>query len=328
MSASMRHRLAVAGVFVVLAAGIGAVVLHERRPAPDPRLVGMVRETEIAIAPGTSGRLKDFKVKPGEMVHKGQLLAVIDNPELSAGVDQAKAAAAVARASRDHVYAGTRDEEIASLARGVQIAEANLTFARQQNARSAALAPANFVSKQRMDEDTAAVSQAQAELSLRQAELARGRAGPTAEERAKADAQVDAADAAVAVLEARLAKTSLTAPEDGIVAVLVSVPGEAVLEGEPVLTIYAAKGAWFGFIAREDRIVGLKMGTALKLNSLDGTTIPATVTEIRPLGEFATWRAARAVGDHDLNTFLVRADPTAESGDLAPGMSVLADVPR
>jgi HlyD family secretion protein len=40
-------------------------------------------------------------------------------------------------------------------------------------------------------------------------------------------------------------------------------------------------------------------------------------------GEFATWRAARVVGDHDLNTFLVRTDPVGlVSPELQPGMSV------
>jgi HlyD family secretion protein len=46
---------------------------------------------------------------------------------------------------------------------------------------------------------------------------------------------------------------------------------------------------------------------------------------LRPLGEFATWRAARAVGDHDINSFLVRADPIAETLELEPGMTVWLD---
>jgi len=36
--------------------------------------------------------------------------------------------------------------------------------------------------------------------------------------------------------------------------------------------------------------------------------IAAQIDEIAPRGEFATWRVARAVGDHDLNTFALRAD--------------------
>ena len=46
------------------------------------------------------------------------------------------------------------------------------------------------------------------------------------------------------------------------------------------------------------------------------------LTEIRPLGEFATWRAAHAVGDHDLNSFRVRLEPLEPAGGLAPGMTV------
>jgi HlyD family secretion protein len=41
-----------------------------------------------------------------------------------------------------------------------------------------------------------------------------------------------------------------------------------------------------------------------------------------PRGEFATWRAARAVGDYDLNTLLIRADPTRATPGLQPGMTV------
>ena len=52
-----------------------------------------------------------------------------------------------------------------------------------------------------------------------------------------------------------------------------------------------------------------------------GERIAARVTEIVARGEFATWRAARVVGDHDLNTSLVRADPV-EAAALQRGMMV------
>jgi len=50
--------------------------------------------------------------------------------------------------------------------------------------------------------------------------------------------------------------------------------------------------------------------------------ISARIDEIFPRGEFATWRAARAVGDYDLNTFLIRADLVGDGDMLQPGMSV------
>jgi HlyD family secretion protein len=54
----------------------------------------------------------------------------------------------------------------------------------------------------------------------------------------------------------------------------------------------------------------------------DGKQFPATISEMRRLSDFATWRAARAVGDHDLNTFAVRADPADEAIQLEPGVTV------
>jgi hypothetical protein len=49
------------------------------------------------------------------------------------------------------------------------------------------------------------------------------------------------------------------------------------------------------------------------------------VTELRPLGTFATWQAERAVGDHDRNTLRLRLDLQDESTGFEPGMSVWLD---
>ena len=103
---------------------------------------------------------------------------------------------------------------------------------------------------------------------------------------------------------------------------LVAEPGEVIAPGESVLTMTTDNGRWFSFTVREDRLHGLTVGSKQKVMLDTGETIEGEVTEMRPLGEFATWRAARAVGDHDLNSFLVRIDPIAPPPTLQPGMTV------
>ena len=49
---------------------------------------------------------------------------------------------------------------------------------------------------------------------------------------------------------------------------------------------------------------------------------PALVTELMPLGSFATWQAERAVGDHDRSTLRLRLDPQGDQAGLEPGMTV------
>jgi HlyD family secretion protein len=49
---------------------------------------------------------------------------------------------------------------------------------------------------------------------------------------------------------------------------------------------------------------------------------PAVVTELLPLGSFATWQAERAIGDHDRSTLRLRVDPQGDPAGYEPGMTV------
>jgi HlyD family secretion protein len=321
MDARPRKRL-LAALAVIAVVAVAGVVVFLPRHAAVPPLSGMVRQTEIRIAPEISGRLVSIPVHVGQEVYKGDLLAVLDNPELAASLGEAKAAAISARAQRANVYSGVRAEEVAILADSVRTAEANLLLAEQQNARAVALAAKDFASRQQLDESMASLAKAQADLDLKRAQHAAASAGPIAEERALADARVALAEATVANLQAQLDKTRLVAPVDGTVGILVAELGEVVPVGKPVLTIDASAARWFAFTLREDDLKQLTVGSDVTLTTDDGRRIAARVTELRPLGEFATWRAARAVGDHDLNSFRLRLDPLAATEDLQPGMTV------
>ena len=46
----------------------------------------------------------------------------------------------------------------------------------------------------------------------------------------------------------------------------------------------------------------------------DARRTPALVTELMPLGSFATWQAERAIGDHDRSTLRLRLDPQGDPG--------------
>lgn len=313
-----RRRLLV--VPVVLIAGAAIYLIAAR--APTLPAVGMVRGTEIRVAPEVSGRLMALPVEPGMQVRAGDVVARLDNPELAAAVQEAQAAAAVARAERDRVYAGPRREQVEILAREVEKAQSNLTLAEQQFSRISALAANQNASRQDLDLASRAVGVARSALAAALSRHAEAQAGPTAEDRRIADAKVAAAEAAAIVLERRHAKTVLTAPVDGIVRVIVGEPGEAVVPGRPVVTIEAGREHWFSFVLREDRLDGITVGQTLRLAMPTGEDIAVRVSEVRGLGEFATWRAARAVGDHDLNSFAVRADPVGEPQGLEPGMTV------
>jgi HlyD family secretion protein len=315
------HTIAVIGALAGAVAILGFLILGSG-VAP-PRAPGVVHTTEIKIAPEISGRLSRFAVPQGQGVREGDELIELVNPELSASLVLAKAELGEARAARDRVYAGVRQEEVGMLAREIETANADLLYAEQQFARKSKLAADGFASRQDLDEASAAVGAARARLDHAQDAYQAARLGPIREDLAVADAKVQNAAAAVAVIAARVDKLRIRAPSDGTVTLIVAEPGEAIVPGQPVMTLEAAGQRWASFNLREDQLDGLRLGLPIELLPLGGKDrIEAAISEIIPRGEFATWRAARVVGDHDLNTFLVRADPVTPAAALQPGMTV------
>jgi HlyD family secretion protein len=291
------RRAAIVAIVLVLVAG--ALIYSVRRSGSAATIVGVVRATEVRVEPEVNGQLVLIGVEKGAHVHAGDVLARLSAVELTAQRDQARAALASATANRNNVYAGVRREQVASLNAAIAKAGARLDYVQAELTRTSTLARQSFESQQSLD---------QAENDVASA---------------RADAQVQAAAAAVTVLERRLEKMVLRAPADGVVSVIAAEVGENVRPGQPILMVEAADKQWLSFNVREDHLNRLSMGETASVmrNGTDGAT-KAVITELRPLGRFATWQAERVIGDHDRNTLRLRLDPEGELAGLEPGMTV------
>jgi HlyD family secretion protein len=144
-------------------AGIGGHLLW--RPLPALPVVGVVRATEVRVAPEVGGQLAAIKVRKGARVHAGEVVAELSAVELTASVVQARAALAAASASRDHVYAGVRDEEIAALASEIDKAKSRLAYAQSRLDRAAYLARSDTATQQTLDQATNDVASARADVA-------------------------------------------------------------------------------------------------------------------------------------------------------------------
>ena len=110
MANARRKHMITLGLILVVA-GIGAYLLS--RPERTPPVVGVVRSTEVRIAPEVGGQLATIKVHKGDRVRTGDIVAELSATELTASVGQARAVLGAATADRNNVYAGVR-----KLARG------------------------------------------------------------------------------------------------------------------------------------------------------------------------------------------------------------------
>ena len=320
MRAKWVRRLGIGAVLLALAAGIAVLAL---RPTIPPRIIGMVRTTEIKIEPEVSGRIAALPFKAGDRVSAGAVVAALSNPELAAAVEEARAAVAVAQATRDRVYAGVRQEEVNIAAQETGEGQC------RSDLGEAAVFP-DLGSGQPWARNAAGSGQRPGERRHGRGQspghaipLCRGAARPdSGRPRARRrqprgrPGLARGAGAAVRQAPAQIPRgrgggsgRGRAGGSDG------ARPHRADHRryGEP----------WFDFNIREDELRGLGIGTPLVLiEGTGGKQVSAKVSEMRRLGDFATWRAARAVGDHDLNTFSVRADPVDTVEGLEPGVTV------
>ena len=84
--------------------------------------------------------------------------------------------------------------------------------------------------------------------------------------------------------------------------------------------------SWFTFNVREDKLPTLKVGDVRKVYvpALD-KTIEVKISRIKNVGNFAAWKATRALDGVDLKVFEVKAVPQSNSEELIAGMSGVLD---
>ncbi|MCE1236392.1 MAG: HlyD family efflux transporter periplasmic adaptor subunit [Hyphomicrobiales bacterium] len=214
----MRKNIGAIVALLALAIGVGgwtAWTWSERGRLP-PGLIsanGRVEVTRVDVATKLPGRVAEMRVKEGDMVEKGEIVAVLDAADLLA--QRAAARAAVVRAGQG----------IAKAEADVASAEANLTLAEVQLRRATDLL------------DKAVSSQAQQDQAKAQRDVAAATVRAALAAVADAVAARDAAQAQVDLIQVNIDDTKLVAPIAGRVEYRLIEPGAVIGAGSKVATL-------------------------------------------------------------------------------------------
>jgi multidrug efflux system membrane fusion protein len=215
-----------------------------------------------AIAPEVSGRVVAFLVKENQRVTKGQTLVELDPEPFDLQLAQSRAQAAALRAQ-----IGLTTRQVASQSTGVAAAETQIKSARSQLAlaqdslaRLAPLVKKGYVTPQQVDQARTNEKVAQAALTsaVQEAQAKREEVGDTASLRA----QLEAAEAAVALAERNRRYATVQAPFDGwVVGLQVSV-GTYATTGHPLFTLVRADEWYAVGNFRETELSSIRAGDA------------------------------------------------------------------
>jgi ABC exporter DevB family membrane fusion protein len=192
---------------------------------------------EIDVAAELQGRLTDVLVDEGAQVTRGQVVARLEHADYDARLQSAQARLAVAEAERLRLVNGARPEERREAVAVAQQAAAALEHAEIEVERHRRLFTGGVIAREALDTAErnwhVAVARA-AETGERERLVA---ADARLDERARADAAVAMARAAVAEAQALLDKTTVRAPIDGFVLRRHRQAGESVSPDSAASTI-------------------------------------------------------------------------------------------
>ena len=325
MSAKKQHNnilLAIAGfaTVVIIVALIGFLALDR-----DPDVIqGEMEVEEYRVSSKVPGRILELRASEGDFVHKGDVLAVIDAPEVKAKKVQAESVHDAASALHEMADNGAREETIRGAFELLQQAKAANDIARKTYERINNLYNEGVVTAQRRDEAKAAVDATDAQVKAAQSQYDMARNGTRKEERKASSAHVDQASGAIMEVNSYLNETVQVAQMDGEVSEVYPKVGELVGTGSPIMTVSMLDNQWATFNIREDQLNGLKVGSEITvfLPALE-KELKMKVFYLKDKGSFATWKATKANGQYDQKTFGVKARPVEKVDGVRPGMTVI-----
>jgi membrane fusion protein (multidrug efflux system) len=298
-----------------------------------------VQADVVAIAPQVTGYLATVSVGDNQPVKAGDVLAVIDQRDYQAAVNQAKADVAVAQAAIGSIKAQL-DEQNALIDEAnatIKADQATAVYAEQNNQRFGSLAKSGYGSVQDAQQaasqiasanalvakDKAALEAAQTEIETLDAQLA------------EANATLQHNQAALDQAELNLGYTVLRAPVDGVVGARELRVGLYVQPGMQLLAVVPLAQTYVVANYKETQLADVKPGqlVSIDVDTFNGVSVRGTVDSVAPASgqEFSLLPPDNATGNFTkivqripVKIAIDRTDPLA--GRLLPGMSVTATI--
>lgn len=274
---------------------------------------GQVRGTEVTIGSKLAGRVESLKVREGQVIKAGDLIAKVSSEEIEARIEQARAQVDASshriHQAREAMKRGEAD---------VKEAESQRDLARSDYDRYSELIKKGLVSKSEFDVAEARLKSSGARLEAAKKGREEARA---AYETAKN--QVDEATARVKEVEAILKDTEIYAPSSGTVINKLVEEGELVAVGTSVATLIDLSDIYVKVYIPEKDIGKIRIGNQARLytDAFPGRFFEGNVTEISQKAEF-TPKEAHMKEERTKLVFGVKVGIKNPEGYLKPGMPV------
>ncbi len=269
----LNRNVVIAAAAVVVIGGGGAGYYFWRQyeasllPAGIISTNGRVEATQVDISTKIPGRVVEIVPHEGDMVSPGEIVAHIDTSQTGAQLDQAKAAAELARQTLK-----TREAEVAS-------DEAQLEFANEEMRRTATLVDKGWSTHELYDKRKQELKSATAALNAARSQVDEARAS------------VKTADAKVAELQAVVDDSTIKSPVQGRVQYRLVEPGAVLPPGGKIATVIDLNDVYTTVFLPAPHAGRLNVGNnsdaaRLVIDAYPDYVFPASVSFVAPESQF------------------------------------------
>lgn len=297
----------VKSLFLVTLLSLGAC----KNETPQQLTEGKTKKEIVSFAPKVTGRILKIYVEEGQTVKAGDTLAMLDVPEVSAKIAQAKGATAAATAQAQMAKNGATADQLRQLrAKQKGLAEqyqyAQKSFRRAQNMyKDSLLSPQNY------DEAFAKLQGAKAQYDAVNAELHDVEIGTRLEKIEMAIGQENQARGVLQEANVAYSERYIIATNDMEIETISLNVGELATAGYALFNGYIPNSTYFRFTIPESKISKYQKGMTVNMKSTYGNQeFSGKIVSIKQLTKYADITTAFPDYQPDDAVYEIKVIPT------------------
>lgn len=270
----------------------------------DSLIQGKVERDELAVVSKIAGRISKIYVNEGDLVKKGDTLAVLDIPEVEAKKAQAQGAVKSADAQYAMSVHGATANQLKQLNAKKSALKEQYEFAKKSLKRIEAMVVDSLVPQQQYDEVFAKYQGALAQYTAVEAEIADVKNGVRMEQQTMALGQKDRALGALQEVKTAEKERYVIAPQDMVLETITLKVGELALPGYTLFTGSLNNTTYFRFTVPESELSKYKKGEEIEVTVpyLKDKKVSGVIRNIKQIGAYAN--IATAYPDYNMQDAL------------------------
>lgn len=274
---------------------------------------GKVKFETIAVSSKLAGRISKIYVQEGQIVKKGDTLALLDIPEVNAKMTQAEGAITAAKGQLNMAFNGATSEQLKQLDSQIEAGKAQLNFAQESFNRLQAMYKDSLVSLQQFDEIRMKRDMAKANVTALESKRNEVSKSARTEQIDHAKGQLNIA---IGVKEEVLSANNekfVIAPANMSIETISLEEGELLTPGYALFNGYKNDSVYFRFTVPESNIYDFEVDKLLTLiNPYTEEETKAKIVAINQLAQYADITSTAPLYELSESIYELKVVPTSD----------------